>query len=90
MDIQQSKTKEILLEAAYPEYKEGLDFFYGQLARLSLSLDYVEQIVKFPFDLFTTRPEELTFFSLVTHNFIEAGLGAIMRVSQDEKGEYPF
>jgi hypothetical protein len=90
MDIHNLNSEEILPEEAYAEYKEGMDFFYGQLARLSLSIYYIDQIVEFPFRLFISRPEEITFFSLVIHNFIEAGLLVIMRVTQDEKEEYPL
>jgi hypothetical protein len=88
MNIHSLDPKNALLDGAFPEYERGMNFFYlEQLVPLNLNIYFVEQIIQFPFGLFTV-PEEVIFFRTVVHNFIDVGLLIITRVATDQKKGY--
>jgi hypothetical protein len=89
MNIHSLDPKGALIDGAYAEYERGIDFFYlQQLVPLNLNIYYVEQLIQFPFGLFTTLPDDTTFFRVVVRNLIDAGLLIITRTATDARKGY--
>lgn len=83
MSLSDLSFQEVLIESAWSEYQERIDFFYlKQLVPLNANLFIADTILNFPFSLFF-MPEEYFFFRLVLANAYQASLLTITRVATD-------
>lgn len=86
MDISNLNAKDALEEMGLDEYKTGMEFFYSELVELNVIVYLAEQIVNFPFDLFT-HPDKTIFFSMVMRSFHDSAILIITRLATDQKGD---
>jgi hypothetical protein len=77
--------QDVLLNDALTEYEQEMNFFYlDQLVPLNASIYVMEQILQFPFNMFTATGDNI-FFTLVWRNFFQAGILTITRLATDKK-----
>ncbi len=86
-DIWGKSEEEVLTPIGLEEYSRVMDSFHEALYRLRTSLFIVDQIEKFPFDLFTTTDDRV-FLSHVVTVFMDDALITIHKLVVDEEGSY--
>lgn len=86
MNISNLNAKDVLEETGLNEYEAGMGFFYSELVELNTIIYLAEQIVQFPFDLFTA-PDDTIFFSIVMGSFHDSSILIITRLATDQAGD---
>ncbi|MDQ3584765.1 MAG: hypothetical protein M3407_03230 [Acidobacteriota bacterium] len=86
MGILNLSAKNVLEESGLHEYEAGMGFFYSELVELNTILYLAEQIVQFPFDLFTHR-DDIIFFTIVMGSFHDSAILIITRLATDQAGD---
>jgi len=83
-DIRGKSEEELLTPEGLKEYSQVMDFFHQSLYRLETSLFIVDQIEKFPFDLFTTTDDRV-FLSQVVMVFMDDTLMTVYKLVVDNE-----
>src|SRR6266480_5140676 len=86
MNISELSPKDVLEETALEEYDDGIGFFFSELVQLNTIIYLAEQIIRFPFDLFVPRDNQL-FFTMVMDSFYDSAILTITRLVTDQKGD---
>jgi hypothetical protein len=86
-DITEKFEGEVLKSDSLEEYRRVMDFFHMSLYRLQTSLFIVDQIEKFPFDLFTTIDDRI-FLSHVVAVFMDDALMTVYKLVVDNDYSY--
>jgi hypothetical protein len=78
------KSEEVLNEDSIVEYQRLIGLFWNQLVKLNTNIFIIKKIHEFPFDIFCTTPEKMTFFSIVIENLIENSVLTITKLATDQ------
>ncbi len=86
-DIRGKSEEEMLTSTGLEEYRRVMEFFHESLYRLKISPFIVEQIERFPFDLFTTTDDRV-FLSHVVMVFMDDSLMTVYKLVVDNEYSY--
>jgi len=84
IDSLELHAKDILTEDGLEEYEKGREIFFRELVELNAILYLAEQVINFPFDLFSS-PDKTVFFSIVMHSFYDSVILTITRLTTDQQ-----
>lgn len=74
--------EQVILPNHVQEYRDSIDLFFRELVWLNADMYFVEQILAFPFNVFTI-PDQTIFFRRVVNNFLDNGLLTITKITTD-------
>lgn len=86
MDNSNISAKDVLKESGLREYETGMNFFYSELVELNTITYLAEQIIQFPFDLFT-HSDNVIFFTIVMGSLHDSAVLIITRLATDQAGD---
>ena len=86
MDNSNVSAKDVLEGSGLREYETGMNFFYSELVELNTITYLAEQIIQFPFDLFT-HFDNVIFFTIVMGSLHDSAVLIITRLATDQDGD---
>jgi AbiU2 len=85
-NFEQMTAKEILKPEAVERHTAEMAYFHDKLARLHHRAFFIQQIVRFPFDLFVHPAEDL-FLHMALHDLAQSAILQITKLTTDNGGD---